>query len=335
MSSAKSRHGWVTFGFSLIAILSQTLWGQAFPSEFVAEDYAQLVHLYMKGQFRPAVRELSDVPPADLEKVCDEYGERWLTEPQLKAAALLHAEAILFEEGDIKFHTSAARRWMQRVELEISKDFERRWFLLMSYHFMGTGQPWETRAVLEAALLDYPEDREFVLALGTLFETSGWVRRDAASLRKAEDQYRFILDKDPGFAEARLRLGRVLALLGRVDRAFVELNGVLSTTKDKQFRLVGHLAMGAIHEEREELEEAVEAYRRATALNLECQSASIALAHALHRAGDLEGSLWTLEKFLERDEGGIFRADDPWLDYLLGHSHRFGELLRDMRAEVR
>ena len=335
MSSGKLPYGLVKLGFLLVATLSQTHWVQASPSEFVAEDYAQVVQRYIEGQFRSAVRELSDVSPTNLEKVCEEYGERWLTVPQLKAAALLHTEAVLFEEGDLKFHTSAARRWLRRAEFGFYRNFERRLFLLMSYHFMGTGQPWETRAVLEAALLEYPEDREFVLALGTLFETSGWVRKDAASLRKAEDQYRLILDKDPGFAEARLRLGRVLALLGRADQAFVELNGVLSTTKDKQFRLVGHLAMGAIHEEREELEEAVEAYRRATALNLECQSASIALAHALHRAGDLEGSLWTLEKFLERDEGGISRAEDPWLDYLLGHSHRFGELLRDMRAEVR
>ncbi len=295
----------------------------------------QLVHRYMAGQFRPAVRKLSEVSPTDLESVCEEYGERWLTVPQLKAAALLHTEAVLFEEGDFKFHASAARRWMRRAEFASYETFERRLFLLMSYHFMGTGQPWETRAVLEAALLDYPEDREFCLALGTLFETSGWTRKDAATLRRAEDQYRFILDKDPGFGEARLRLGRVLALLGRIDQASVELNGFLSTTEDKQFCLVGHLTVGAIHEEREELEEAVEAYSRATALNLKCQSASIALAHALHRTGDHEGSLSTLEEFLEQDEVDISRAEDPWLRYLLGHSHRFEELLQDMRAEVR
>ncbi len=186
MSSAKPLHGLIKFGFLFLTTLSQTNWGHASPREFVAEDYAQLVYRYMAGQFRPAVRELSAVSPTDLEKVCEEYGERWLTVPQLKAAALLHTETVLFEEGDFKFHASAARRWMRRAEFASYETFERRLFLLMSYHFMGTGQPWETRAVLEAALLDYPEDREFCLALGTLFETSGWTRKDAALLRRAE-----------------------------------------------------------------------------------------------------------------------------------------------------
>ena len=47
MSSGKLPYGLVKLGFLLVVTLSQTHWVQASPSEFVAEDYAQVVQRYI------------------------------------------------------------------------------------------------------------------------------------------------------------------------------------------------------------------------------------------------------------------------------------------------
>jgi len=301
-------------------------------ADLVAEDYADLVHRCMKGEFRGAVRVLSRAPREDIVRAVEDYGGRWLTEPQIRAAALLHTEAILLGTGDFRLHVEAARRWMGKAKASERKDFERRWFLLLAYYFMGSVQTSEARAVLESAILEFPRDGELRLALGTVYETAAWIEDNAAFLNNAEQQLRAVVAAEPDSEEARLRLGRVLAMQNKVDEAMTELAWVLSRTEDTQFQLVAHLTIGAVRKEQGELDEAIESYRQATALDPACQVAAIALAHLLHAKGDPEGSLHLLEGFFERSEA---RSDDLWFRYLLGHSDRYENLHRDLRAEVR
>ncbi len=104
--------------FRLIPLfLAVSTFAQPAPAtELVAEDYADLVHRCMQGQSRGAVRILSRAPREDIARAAQDYGGRWLSEPQIRAAVLLHTEAILTGAGDFRFHVDAARHWMGRAE---------------------------------------------------------------------------------------------------------------------------------------------------------------------------------------------------------------------------
>jgi tetratricopeptide (TPR) repeat protein len=305
----------------------------AVPDELVTEDYAELVHRCMKGQSRDAVRALSRAGREDIARAVQDYGGRWLTEPQIRAAVLLHTEAILMDEGDFRFHVDAARHWIRRAEPNERKDFERHWYILLAYHFMGSVRTSQARAVLESAILEFPSDGELRLALGTVYETGAWIENDTTFLIKAAEQFHLILGGDPNSVEVHLRLGHVLAMQNKTNEALAELEWVLSRTEDPQFQLVSHLTIGMLHKKAGRLDEAIESYRNAMTLAPRCQAAAMALAHMLHASGDHEGSLRCLEQFFKQAELG--RNNDPWFGYLLGHFDRYEALLREMRADVR
>lgn len=304
----------------------------AAPAELAAEDYADLVHRCMTGQSRGAVRILSRAPGEDIARAAEDYGGRWLTELQIRAAVLLHTEAILMGAGDFRFHVDAARHWMRQAETSEREDFKRHWFALLAYYFMDSVRIPEARAVLESAVLEFPNDRELRLALGTLYETAAWVQDNSAFLNQAEQQLRTVVASEPDSVEARLRLGRVLAMQNKADEALTELAWVLSRTEDPQFQLVAYITIGGIRKGESELDAAIESYREALSLDPTCQVAAIALAHAQHANGDREGSLRLLEQFFEQAELGS--GGDLWFRYLLGHSDRYEALLLAMRADV-
>ncbi len=317
----------------LLVVLALSHSTHAAPAELVAEDYADLVHRCMKGELRGAVRALSRAPRQDIASAAEDYSQRWLSEPQIRAAALLHTEAILSGAVDFRFHVDAARHWMRRAETSEREDFKRHWFALLAYYFMDSVRTSEARSVLETAVLEFPNDRELRLALGTVYETGALIEDNAAFLTKAAEQLHLVLDAEPDSVEAHLRLGRVLAMQKKNDEAVVELEWVAPRTEDPQFRLVSHLTIGAIRKSEGELDAAIESYRKALNLDPTCQAAAIALAHAHHAKGDREDSVRLLDQFFEQPELGI--ADDLWFRYLLGHSDRYEALLLEMRAEVR
>jgi tetratricopeptide (TPR) repeat protein len=306
---------------------------RATSAELAAEDYAALVHRCLKGQSRIAVGVLSRASREDIARAAQDYGGRWLTEPQIRAATLLHTEAIVGGSRDFRFHVDAARHWMGRGESSERQDFKRHWYALLAYYFMSSVQTAEARAVLESAILEFPEDGKLRLALGTVYETGAWIEDNSAFLNEAGEHFRAVVASEPDSVEARLRLGRVLAMQKKTDEASTEIEWVLLHTEDPQLQLVSHLTIGSIRKGESKLDEAIDSYRKALALDPKCQAAAMALAHALHASGDREGSRQLLETFFEQSE--LVSADDSWLRYLLGHSDRYETLLREMRAEVR
>jgi hypothetical protein len=71
-----------------------------------------------------------------------------------------------------------------------------------------------------------------------------------------------------------------------------------------------------------------------------CQSAVVALALALHKAGDPEASLEVIERYFKalprrRESTSSSEERDLWWRYVLGHSDEYGFLLLELRREVK
>jgi tetratricopeptide (TPR) repeat protein len=97
-------------------------------------------------------------------------------------------------------------------------------------------------------------------------------------LRKADFQLRSALLLDPALNEARLRLGRVLLLLGRPDEALPMLAGAESGLRRTESKYAAALFSGLAHNELGNRAEAAAAFGRASAIFPDAQSARLALA---------------------------------------------------------
>jgi hypothetical protein len=132
-------------------------------------------------------------------------------------------------------------------------------------------------------------------------------------LGRAEPFYRRALTIDPGGAEARVRLGRVLSLQERYTDALAELRR-LDASAPKALQYYGRLFAGEAAEMLGRMDEARDAYERAAELFPRAQSPRLALSQLAARTGDRARAVKTMESVLstslepELDE-------DPWWTY--------------------
>ena len=139
----------------------------------------------------------------------------------------------------------------------------------------------------------------------TFYETG--VRSRGDELRIAESSFRRALAVDPDRIEARIRLGRVLALLGRQQDATSELRAGTQAA-DEQLRYYAWLFLGAVADG----EDARRAYEEAARLYPAAQSPRLALgdrAALLSLPNDhtsREDPWWTYHLFSGRNAGAAF-----------------------------
>jgi tetratricopeptide (TPR) repeat protein len=137
-------------------------------------------------------------------------------------------------------------------------------------------------------------------------------------LAQAERLMTRAVDRDPQLAEARVRLGHVLARRGRHARAIEQLQRSLDGSLDRPTTFDALLFLGRSQAALGSVELAADAYRRALTLFPSSQSARMALSH-LHSS---QGA--------HADAGAVLRensltqavsqsdSDDPWWTYHLG-----------------
>ncbi len=136
----------------------------------------------------------------------------------------------------------------------------------------------------------------------------------ANEMRNAESLLKRALAANPGHAEARLRFGRILARLNRLEAAERELRAAILATAEPLLLYYGHLFLGSVLDARRDTAGARAAYERAGALAPDAQSPRLALSQLLARAGDRSGAMDVLKPFLApaADE----RADPFWVYYI-------------------
>jgi tetratricopeptide (TPR) repeat protein len=205
---------------------------------------------------------------------------------------------------------------------------------------------------LERALELFPDDPELHFFNGCLHETFAsrrvqsvfhavslpkGVKFDIGSehfeLRRAEAAFRKALELGPELAEARIRLGHVLGLMGGHSDAADELRRALATTPDQLLLYYGHLLLGGELDALGERGRARDAYERAAALFPRAQSPKLALSQIANRAGDRRAALDSIRWVLGPPVDEFDRAD-PWWSYHVEQGRSAEEQLVNLRAAM-
>lgn len=133
------------------------------------------------------------------------------------------------------------------------------------------------------------------------------------NLAEAERQYRQLLEREPGHAEARVRLARVLTLRGRPEDALTLLESSIDSM-DAVVRYYGALALGQAAEATQKPDLARDAYEQATSLFPRAQSPLFARLRLARMHADDAGARQTARAIalLRGTEGD---RPDPWWDY--------------------
>jgi tetratricopeptide (TPR) repeat protein len=279
----------------------------------------------------------------------------------LEAALMLQTEAVFAAQADADATASvflaftstlrqlaAIRRLHDALIVIVDQEdrFLRCWYLLWESHAQatGTGQGAADADYLERALKRFPQDGEVLLAAGSRAEARWWradgnplrdpgARPDAGAtwLRDAADWLRKSLTANPGLQEARLRLGRVLFLLGDVDSSMTALDAVRSSDADAAWLYVADLFQGDLLEQRGDVAGAARAFASAARRVPNAQSARIAAAHLAHASGDRAAATEEIGRAFD----SRVDAADPWWWYTRGIAWRFDNYLKAATAMVR
>jgi tetratricopeptide (TPR) repeat protein len=179
----------------------------------------------------------------------------------------------------------------------------------------------------------FPDDPEILLIAGALRETLAGARvqdgvrtarlpsglsydidSDRTELRRAEGLLRRSLAVDPDRVEARIRLGRVLGLLGRSEDAARELRAALRRAPEPLLEYFAALFLGREADTLGHRDEARRSYERAAALFPRAQSPRLALSELAMHHGDASVATAALDSMWRLSSVG--QGEDPWWDYL-------------------
>lgn len=156
------------------------------------------------------------------------------------------------------------------------------------------------------------------------------IGNDRTELKEAETLFRSALALRPEFPEAKVRLGRVLGLLGRHEDAAKELVHAQAVVDDPLLQYFVALFLGAEEEALGRYDSAREAYERAAAIEPMAQSPWLALSQLARRRGDRASALRALQQMFDLPSIEPER-DDPWWQYHVLQARDATDLLGAVR----
>ena len=290
----------------------------------------------------------------------------------LPAAVLLHlhtssALTALGESGRGDTHRDLAQVLVDRmapVEADLDapaaasfREIRRRATLLVTWLRQSDMAVDAVGEYVRDALRVFPGDGDLLLASGWVEETlaqptfldqrydlrysssavtggrRGWLERERGfRLTRAGDFYRQALAARPAPAEARVRLGRVLFLLGRLDEARAALAGS-AANDDARTRYLSALFAAGIEERAGAAAAARRWYDAALRAWPASQVARISLGRLLARDGDRAGAA-ALVAALPEDAATLGEDADPWLWYHVGQAWRIQRAFLTLREDL-
>lgn len=182
----------------------------------------------------------------------------------------------------------------------------------------------------EHEALASPSVQSFVEATTRSASMTLSVQSADRELAEAQRFFSQAVDLDPGLAEARVRLGRVMALRGRSADAIAHLRQATLAEAEPLISFYAFLFLGSALETRRDYSESRDAYARAAALFPDAQSANLALAQLAWRFGDRRETTKRLEAALDSADG----RSDPWRTYHLAQGRDAERMLRQVRESV-
>lgn len=200
----------------------------------------------------------------------------------------------------------------------------------------------------DAALTLFPLDPTILFLVGCMREglanpATNWSLRSARGvsldigstedeLRKAEALYRRALAVDAGHVEARLRLGRVLGLLGRSAAASKELAAAIGSTRDPLLLYYGVMFLGRELELQGDVNTASAAYEKARVLAPAAPSPRLALSQIAGRSGLRQAALSLIREAV--GPAAVREDDEPLWMYHAAAGRGAGALTAEMRRRL-
>jgi tetratricopeptide (TPR) repeat protein len=133
-------------------------------------------------------------------------------------------------------------------------------------------------------------------------------------LTTAERHFRRAVEQDASFAEARIRLGRIISVRRKHDEAIVELSGALTLAATPVVRYYNQMFLGRALQNAGRPAEARAAYERAATLFPQAPSPHLEIASAASGNADKASARAAIDRVLElspdQDHGG-----EPWWEY--------------------
>ena len=148
---------------------------------------------------------------------------------------------------------------------------------------------------------------------------------------EAEALFRRALAVDPSFAEARVRLARLLQVRGRHQESAAELSTVLDGKPAGVVAFYAHLFAGRAAQSLGRGSDAAAHFAAASALFPDAQSALLAISHHALLQADVPGTIAPVARL--GAQSAAFDAD-PWWQYDRAAGRDADVLLREMWAKV-
>jgi len=231
-------------------------------------------------------------------------------------------------------------------------DWVRRWYRAAAARMRRDSQLASAAPLLERARQLFPKDAFFPFHAGCLSEALASpqiqtviasaatprggglaVMRAGTNWEQASSAFTVALALQPSWPEARLRLGRVLGLLGRHKEAVATLRRALDETNDLPLVYWGSLFLGAEEQSLGRDAEARASFARARTLRPGAQAPSLALSQMARRAGDRSQALAELRSVLTLPSDEVSRYDPLW-DYHVSRTSDADILFAELRRQL-
>ena len=160
------------------------------------------------------------------------------------------------------------------------------------------------------------------------------VESERAELRDAEKCLRRATELKPDLAEAQIRLGRVLHIIGRDAEAVEHITRGIESTEELLLQYFGSLFLGAVEAQLGHAEAAKAAYERAAAIYPNAQSPLLGLSELARRAGHREEALGQMEKVYSLQTKPR-PDDDPWWRYNYSQGRNADSLIEAIQKPFR
>ncbi len=312
-------------------------------------SYAAVVEHYRRGDDDLAFKELAALTDTDI-RIGRQRLLEALSRGNLAAVSILRAAAVLhtvrafvarahYNAGEFAYQFRFAQASIDAVmsyERKVSP-FVRTWqlFVLSSYH--GQRGVREARDFGRRVRDPHGDPPLLLLAFGAT-EEMGWAiheEEDAPAdvdgdLKDAERYYRQAFVMSPDLIEARLRLGRILAL--RNDDGAMKVFEQIGESIEAPYQYLARLFQGEMYERAGKLADAERQYLAAVAIISESQSAFIALAHARHAQGARAQAAQDVR--VTTGARAVPDTADPWFWYSRGTAWRNSVYLDDLRKMI-
>jgi tetratricopeptide (TPR) repeat protein len=291
-----------------------------------------------------AIREVERATPNDDDGPPSARGVRAV----FPTAVMLHTEAGLFlnwrGDGARAFQQwQHARRLSELAPVTAEQTaFLRAWYGAFGAYFLGSTYLDDASSLLERGAKRFPEDKAIALLRAEVYDAKGVCEEEGAGsdgprltplagadFATAAALYRELMAGDPPSIEAKLRLGRVLALTGHSDEALVQFREVAARTDVPRLAYLSHLFTGEILRRALRVSKAKDEFVLALHAFPSGQAAALGLAEALHTLGDVGGSAATLATTIGGEESAPV---DPYRTYVFGDHDEQKRRLQELKA---